>query len=79
MFIRLTSCRHRPKWPNVSRDQLLEDIQMTNEAIKALMVFAMYGILELALYFSATIKPSKQAARATAGRAANPDFTGSED
>ncbi|MEW6147563.1 MAG: hypothetical protein ACOY3N_04970 [Bradyrhizobium sp.] len=50
---------------------------MTNEAIKALMVFAMYGILELALYFSATIKPSKQAARATAGRAANPDFTGS--
>lgn len=51
---------------------------MTNEAIKALMLFAMYGILELALYFSATVGPAKQALRSATGRATNRDFTGSE-
>ncbi|MBR0955844.1 hypothetical protein [Bradyrhizobium japonicum] len=42
---------------------------MTNEAIKALMIFAMYGILELALYFSSTVRPAKQPIRPT------PDLT----
>jgi hypothetical protein len=41
---------------------------MTNEAIKALMVFAMYGALELVLYFSSMSKPIRQRIRSTAGR-----------
>ncbi|WP_407187638.1 hypothetical protein [Bradyrhizobium centrosematis] len=49
---------------------------MTSEAIKALMIFAMYGILELALYFSASARPAKQPVRSSAGRTANPDLTG---
>ncbi|MDA9531214.1 hypothetical protein ACM42_22750 [Bradyrhizobium sp. CCBAU 25338] len=53
----------------------MEDIQMTNEAIKALMLFAMYGILELALYFSSTARPAKQSVRSKPGQTANPDFT----
>ncbi|MEY9883425.1 MULTISPECIES: hypothetical protein [unclassified Bradyrhizobium] len=48
---------------------------MTNEAIKALMLFAMYGILELALYFSSTARPAKQSVRSKPGQTANPDFT----
>ncbi|WP_271585974.1 hypothetical protein [Bradyrhizobium sp. CCBAU 53415] len=48
---------------------------MTNEAIKALMLFAMYGILELALHFSSTVRPAKQPLRSTSGRTANPDLT----
>ncbi|GLR98346.1 hypothetical protein GCM10007858_59880 [Bradyrhizobium liaoningense] len=34
-------------------------MQMTNEAIKALMIFAMYGILELALYFSSITRSAQ--------------------
>lgn len=48
---------------------------MTNEAIKALMIFAMYGILELALYFSSITRSAKQSVRWTPGRTANSDFT----
>ncbi|MBH5390254.1 MULTISPECIES: hypothetical protein [Bradyrhizobium] len=48
---------------------------MTNEAIKALMIFAMYGILELALYFSSIARSAKQSVRSTPGQTANPDFT----
>ncbi|WP_194389025.1 hypothetical protein [Bradyrhizobium sp. CCBAU 51765] len=48
---------------------------MTNEAIKALMLLAMYGILELALYFSSTARAAKQPVRSTPGRTANPDLT----
>jgi hypothetical protein len=40
---------------------------MTNEAIKALMVLAMFGILELALYFSSMARSAKQPVRSTAG------------
>jgi hypothetical protein len=53
----------------------LEDIQMTNEAIKALMLLAMYGILELALYISSTARAARQPVRSTPGRTANPDLT----
>lgn len=53
----------------------MEDIQTTNEAIKALMIFAMYGILELALYFSSMARSAKQSVRSTPGQTANPDFT----
>lgn len=52
---------------------------MTNEAIKALMLLAMYGILELALYISSTARaakqPVRQPVRSTPGRTANPDLT----
>ncbi|WP_440638274.1 hypothetical protein ACSHT2_29395 [Bradyrhizobium sp. PUT101] len=48
---------------------------MTNEAIKALMLLAMYGILELALYVSSTARAAKQPVRSTPGRTANPDLT----
>ena len=53
---------------------------MTDEAIKALMIFAMYGILELVLYFSATARPARQAGRSAPGRSMN-DSTraGAED
>ncbi|MDF0515851.1 hypothetical protein P0R31_01185 [Bradyrhizobium yuanmingense] len=50
---------------------MLEDIQTTNEAIKGLMLLAMYGVLELALYFSSIGRPAKQPARAAHGRASN--------
>ncbi|MBB4369952.1 hypothetical protein GGD63_002745 [Bradyrhizobium sp. cir1] len=49
---------------------------MTNEAIKALMLFAMYGVLELALYFSSIGRPAKQPVRSTLGRASNSDLKG---
>ncbi|MBW7971179.1 hypothetical protein [Bradyrhizobium sp. BR 10289] len=48
---------------------------MTNEAIKALMLLAMYGVLELALYLSSTRMPAKQPARSTPVRASNSDLT----
>jgi hypothetical protein len=56
----------------------LEDIQMTNEAIKALMIFAMYGVLEVALYFSSAARPARQPVRSTTGRTTNFDLTGRE-
>ncbi|MDN5001324.1 hypothetical protein ACFQZO_10555 [Bradyrhizobium sp. GCM10027634] len=49
---------------------------MTNEAIKALMVFAMFGILELALYFSPADRPARQPIRSGADRTSNPDLAG---
>ncbi|MDA9431792.1 hypothetical protein XH88_08295 [Bradyrhizobium sp. CCBAU 51627] len=45
----------------------MEDIQMTNEAIKALMVLAMFGVLEFALYFSSMARPAKQPVRSKNG------------
>ncbi|WP_271614951.1 hypothetical protein [Bradyrhizobium sp. CCBAU 51627] len=40
---------------------------MTNEAIKALMVLAMFGVLEFALYFSSMARPAKQPVRSKNG------------
>ncbi|MCA1526512.1 hypothetical protein [Bradyrhizobium yuanmingense] len=48
---------------------------MTDEAIKALMLLAMYGILELVLYFSPIGRPAKQPTRSTLSRASNSDPT----
>ena len=48
---------------------------MTNEAIKALMVLAMFGILELALYFSSMARPAKQPVRSNTGPGAARRFS----
>ena len=48
---------------------------MTNEAIKALMLLAMFGILELALYLSSMARPARQPARSKTGRGTARNFT----
>lgn len=48
---------------------------MTNEAIKALMVLAMFGVLELALYFSSMARPARQPVRSNDGPHAARNFT----
>ena len=37
---------------------------MTNEAIKALMVLALYGVLEITLFYSSIRRFAKRSARA---------------
>lgn len=55
---------------------MLEGIQMTNEAIKALMIFALYGALDITLFYSSIVRlPARfhirrGEARDFAGRAA---------
>ena len=48
---------------------------MTSEAIKALMVLAMFGVLELALYFSSITRPARQPVRSNTCRGAARHFT----
>ena len=48
---------------------------MTNEALKALMVLAMFGVLEVALYFSSMARPAKQPVRSNTGPGATYRFT----
>ncbi|MGX4773653.1 hypothetical protein ACWAUC_28075 [Bradyrhizobium guangdongense] len=48
---------------------------MTSEAIKALMVLAMFGVLELALYFSSMTRPARQPVRSNKGRGPTRPFS----
>lgn len=45
---------------------------MTNEAIKALMVLALYGVLEITLFYSSIRRFAKRSVRA--GRAKTREF-----
>ncbi|MBR0992415.1 hypothetical protein JQ580_17010 [Bradyrhizobium japonicum] len=49
---------------------------MTNEAIKALMIFALYGVLEITLFYSSIVKFAKRPARFRIGRGGARDFAG---
>ncbi|UFS87676.1 hypothetical protein LPJ38_29180 [Bradyrhizobium daqingense] len=47
---------------------------MTNEAIKALMIFALYGALEITLYYSSIVRLAKRPARFQIRRGEARDF-----
>jgi hypothetical protein len=55
---------------------MLEGIQMTNEAIKALMILALYGVLEITLFYSSIVKFAKRPARFRIGRGGARDIAG---
>lgn len=55
---------------------MLESIQMTNEAIKALMIFALYGALEITLFYSSIVKFAKRPALFRIRRGETRDFAG---